>query len=999
DTGEVFYELTLNTNNTYTFELVTPQPTMTTAIGNQFGAGQPVETINLNAGSTNVTFDGLLFDSDNNYEAIDLNIDHDDDREHDDYLNPNGLGFGIANGNLNDNEGFVMSVDSPASGLSFEMDAQTGSVDSTDIHWAALNDNNQVVDSGVLSYSNLQNVDKVTVDVQSDVDFSSLQLRFDMPDANDGVRIQNFSLTSKVVPDDLTLNFSAVAGDGDDDQTTAANFSVTIDSVPTAVNDIEVVEEPTTARGADVVLIIDTSGSMEDDAPGKDDVSIMDKIKQAVTNLFGEADIHSVFLATFSVSGKVYTNDQGGFWFTDLDDALSVINELEGDGGTNYKAALETVMDDYVAPPAGGNDLISFFLSDGEPSKDSYEVDRDTEEDWYAFLTQQGFTNAYAVGFGGLSDDDKDQLEPVAWREGEARRDITDGDDDSNVIIVSELDTLAQTLGATIGEVASTAQGNLLANDISGADAPISLVSLVYQGQPHTFADDGNTVSFNVSDAQGVFGSVEILANGDYTFTPTAGLDVAEDRSAAINYTIKDSDGDTSTAQLTVSLNDSSEVVAVDNVNNALVQEVTVPGSSSTRDIESLELKADDYGDGDTSTNGSRSFTINEGETGKLVFDIEVDSGEFQSGDQFSWELYKGAVSIDSKLYTDDSDREGIAIENLSAGSYTLKLSLNDSGKGSYKDDLEVELDDIKLTTTMSATAAVTITAATGNVLADSNTSLSSSGKWGASDDLGAEGAVLAAVNGTLWDNLTDSSNADYATVDGYKAITGSYGDLFINNDGDYAYVPDTELANVGEQEVFSYTLTQPDGDSDSADLVINIADSAFVAETAVTTATSEGDLMLGGISDDMLDGAAGNDHLEGAEGNDILIGGSGNDILIGGDGADSFKWESGDEGTKVSPASDIVSDFNASEGDSLNLADLLHNEESNDITDYISVTESGSDVVIEVTPAGKGDISQVITLEDTSIDALAGVDASGLSQADIINTLISNGQLNVDQS
>lgn len=43
--------------------------------------------------------------------------------------------------------------------------------------------------------------------------------------------------------------------------------------------------------------------------------------------------------------------------------------------------------------------------------------------------------------------------------------------------------------------------------------------------------------------------------------------------------------------------------------------------------------------------------------------------------------------------------------------------------------------------------------------------------------------------------------------------------------------------------------------------------------------------------------------------------------------------------------------------------------------------------------------MNQVITLEDTSIDALVGVDASGLSQVDIINTLFSNGQLNVDQS
>lgn len=43
---------------------------------------------------------------------------------------------------------------------------------------------------------------------------------------------------------------------------------------------------------------------------------------------------------------------------------------------------------------------------------------------------------------------------------------------------------------------------------------------------------------------------------------------------------------------------------------------------------------------------------------------------------------------------------------------------------------------------------------------------------------------------------------------------------------------------------------------------------------------------------------------------------------------------------TTASPTKEIIGDFNAGQGDSLNLPDLLQNEVSNNMTDYISVTE-----------------------------------------------------------
>jgi Ca2+-binding RTX toxin-like protein len=76
--------------------------------------------------------------------------------------------------------------------------------------------------------------------------------------------------------------------------------------------------------------------------------------------------------------------------------------------------------------------------------------------------------------------------------------------------------------------------------------------------------------------------------------------------------------------------------------------------------------------------------------------------------------------------------------------------------------------------------------------------------------------------------------------------------------------------------------------------------------------------------------GAAGADSLSGGGGSDTLVGGQGNDILVGGSAADTFKWLSGDQGTSGSPASDTVSDFDASlqKGtDVLDFRDLLQGE------------------------------------------------------------------------
>ncbi|MHC8356452.1 retention module-containing protein [Pseudomonas sp. LB3P81] len=119
----------------------------------------------------------------------------------------------------------------------------------------------------------------------------------------------------------------------------------------------------------------------------------------------------------------------------------------------------------------------------------------------------------------------------------------------------------------------------------------------------------------------------------------------------------------------------------------------------------------------------------------------------------------------------------------------------------------------------------------------------------------------------------------------------------------------------------------------------------------------SGNDILLGGTGNDLLNGEAGNDFLiggtgtdtlDGGAGNDTLLGGTGNDTLIGGLGADTFVWKAGDTG------SDVIKDFKASEGDRIDLRDLLQGETGSPIDNFLKITTVDGVSSLQVSSAGK---------------------------------------------
>uniref|UniRef100_UPI003D21CDD8 VCBS domain-containing protein n=1 Tax=Aeromonas media TaxID=651 RepID=UPI003D21CDD8 len=160
----------------------------------------------------------------------------------------------------------------------------------------------------------------------------------------------------------------------------------------------------------------------------------------------------------------------------------------------------------------------------------------------------------------------------------------------------------------------------------------------------------------------------------------------------------------------------------------------------------------------------------------------------------------------------------------------------------------------------------------------------------------------------------------------------------------------------------------------------------------------SGSDVLSGGSGNDTLYGGTGNDVLSGGLGNDILIGGVGDDILKGDAGADTFIWQKGDT-VAGSVAKDYVVDFSKSEGDKLDLSDLLDSDGSKNQTSLkslLSVFQDNEGVHLQVKESSAAPVTQEIVLVNHTFDTLTG--GSGSTANQVIDYMLNNNLLDIDK-
>ncbi|MFG0873162.1 type I secretion C-terminal target domain-containing protein, partial [Aeromonas media] len=157
-------------------------------------------------------------------------------------------------------------------------------------------------------------------------------------------------------------------------------------------------------------------------------------------------------------------------------------------------------------------------------------------------------------------------------------------------------------------------------------------------------------------------------------------------------------------------------------------------------------------------------------------------------------------------------------------------------------------------------------------------------------------------------------------------------------------------------------------------------------------------DILFGGSGNDTLYGGTGNDVLSGGLGNDILTGGVGDDILKGDAGADTFTWQKGDT-VAGSVAKDYVVDFSKSEGDKLDLSDLLDSDGSKNQTSLkslLSVFQDNEGVHLQVKESSAAPVTQEIVLVNHTFDTLTG--GSGSTANQVIDYMLNNNLLDIDK-
>jgi Ca2+-binding RTX toxin-like protein len=263
------------------------------------------------------------------------------------------------------------------------------------------------------------------------------------------------------------------------------------------------------------------------------------------------------------------------------------------------------------------------------------------------------------------------------------------------------------------------------------------------------------------------------------------------------------------------------------------------------------------------------------------------------------------------------------------------------------------------------------------------------------SESINAYKALLAAGGGTAVEaiginggvgtdslNQYDSNSHSQANIDPSKLATailstetliGPGNDSLIGGDGNdilfgdlisYNTLQGTAALKAFAADTLHVNVSTIDDKALHQFLSSHVDEVSHLATASNTTGLADGndtllggngdDILLGGNGDDILFGQGGNDILNGGNGNDILIGGKGNDTLTGGAGADTFAWKAGDTN---SGGFDVIKDFHASEGDKLDLSDLLQGENGNDLNNlskYLQITNDGTDTTIQVSSTGQ---------------------------------------------
>ena len=401
-----------------------------------------------------------------------------------------------------------------------------------------------------------------------------------------------------------------------------------------------------------------------------------------------------------------------------------------------------------------------------------------------------------------------------------------------NLVIraVDDLPIATNDTGGTVTEdVAGSLSGNVLSNDTSGADTSKSFVSWGADSAAITALNSYGTLVQNTTTGDWSY----VLNNNLAT---TQALTAASNTTYTLNYTMQDADGDTSAAQLSITIkgaNDTRgvtvqeaggagstvyETALVDGRNelsnpalNSDAREV-VSGSfsvSATDGIASVSVGGTSFALSALKgfTTGSPSTTISTGEGALVINGYSSSDGDKTATISYTYTLTDNIVSPPaSTTFVDDIDNlvTVTGVSGVTSVSADLQIRI--------MDDTPLALNDTGGTVTEDVAGSLS-----GNVLSNDTSGADTSKSF---VSWGADSAAITALNsyGTLVQNTT----------------TGDWSYVLNNN------LATTQALTAGSNTTYTlnYTMQDADGDQSPAQLSITIK-GADDGASVVTAAAS----------------------------------------------------------------------------------------------------------------------------------------------------------------
>ncbi|UVM37397.1 retention module-containing protein [Pseudomonas sp. B21-017] len=350
-----------------------------------------------------------------------------------------------------------------------------------------------------------------------------------------------------------------------------------------------------------------------------------------------------------------------------------------------------------------------------------------------------------------------------------------------------------------------TVSGNVLGNDVLGADGPAlggAVVGVRAGGDTSTSAIGGLNTHIN-----GTYGYLTLDANGNAVYHSNPNSVGEPGATDVFTYTVRDGDGDESTTTITIDISNCSLVVAPDN-------DVTVYEKA-------LDLTKDGQDLAAGTVIGSEPDNTGETASGTLVGSITGATGAITYALVGSATGTYGQILLNPDgSYTYTLTSAPTSTPHANDGPNTLSESFTyqatDSVGNSVTSTIVINIVDDVPTAHCDSVSVVEGGTVSGNVLDN--------------DVLGADGPALGgAVVG-----VRAGSDTSTSAIGGLNTqINGTYGYLTLDASGNAVYHSNpNSVGEAGATDTFTYTVRDADGDESTATITVDVSNNCLVAAT-----------------------------------------------------------------------------------------------------------------------------------------------------------------------